>query len=213
MYIHFVFIGEGTSDDGLLNHIENLCIEAGASEVTGTCPDFRRLGESIGHSVESKLKAALKLEPQANLFLVHRDADNRSPQTRHNEISQAVAAINCKKRVISIVPTQETEAWLLLDEDSIRRTVGRPNGSVALNLPNPTQVENISKPKEKLRYALEMAAEVRGRRLDRVRKDFSRYRRALLQDLPTSGAIENVPSWLRFRDEIRVAVTGLRLTN
>src|SRR5437879_761987 len=90
--VHFVFIGEGSSDDGLIPHLRNLCIELGADEVTGVPLDFQRLDDHIGSTVESKLRAALQLEPNANLYYLHRDADSRDPQPRYNEISAAVAA-------------------------------------------------------------------------------------------------------------------------
>ena len=63
MRIHFVFISEGSSDEGLLSHLENLCIEGGAIEVTGIAPDFRRLPETIGRTVEEKVRATMLLEP------------------------------------------------------------------------------------------------------------------------------------------------------
>lgn len=210
MFVHFVFIGEGSSDEGIVPHLESLCIDAGATEVMGTTLDFRRLHNSIGHSVEAKLQVALALEPEANLFFVHRDADARSGSARHEEISSAAIACGCAKPVVCVVPVQETEAWLLLDEVAIRRAVGRPRGTVRLGLPRPNAVERLARPKEKLQKVLELASESTGRRLERVRQDFSLHRRALLQDLPVTGALEYVSSWQRLRDDVRTVLrTGL----
>ena len=203
MFVHFVFIGEGSSDDGMIPHLENLCIDAGATEVTGVAPDFRRLPDSIGHSVEAKLRAALALEPEANLVFVHRDADRRSAQSRYAEIAAAAAAFGGDKAVVCVVPVQETEAWLLLDEAAIRRAVGRPQSSVDLALPRPTAVERMARPKERLQQVLERASQARGRRLERIRQDFPLHRRALLQGLPIAGSIEYVASWCRLRDDVR----------
>jgi hypothetical protein len=55
MQIHFVLIGEGRSDEGLLSHIERVLITAGATEVTGTAPDFGAIPRHDGHTVASKL--------------------------------------------------------------------------------------------------------------------------------------------------------------
>lgn len=202
MLVHFLFIGEGTSDDGLIPHLESLCIEAGAEEATGVAPDFRRLQGAVGRSVGEKLRAALRLEPEANLVFVHRDADGRDAAQRYNEIARAVADCDCKVPVVSVVPVQETEAWLLLDESAIRRAVGKPRGTVDLNLPLPLAIERVANPKERLKQALERASEAAGRRLDRVRQSFPFHRRTLLQDLPTLGEIENIPSWNKLKMDL-----------
>lgn len=208
MIVHFVFIGEGSSDEGMIPHLESLCIEAGATEVTGVAPDFRRLPGSVGHGVEAKLRAALSLEPEANLVFVHRDADGRVGSARYIEIDAAVTACDCEQPVVCVVPIQETEAWLLLDEMAIRRAVGRPRGRVLLGLPAPDAVERMARPKERLREVLELASEATGRRLERVRDDFPLHRRALLQDLPTTGPLEQVPSWQQLRNDLRSALGG-----
>jgi hypothetical protein len=207
MLVHFVFIGEGSSDDGVIPHLESLCIDAGASEVTGVAPDFRRLPGSVGHTVEAKLRAALALEPEANLVFIHRDADARSGSSRYTEIAAAVTECGCDQPVVCVVPVQETEAWLLLDEMSIRRAVGRPRGIAKLSLPKPTALERLARPKERLQQVLEHASEATGRRLERIRQDFPVHRRALLQDLPTKGPLEQVPSWLRLRNDLRSALS------
>lgn len=207
--VHFVFIGEGSSDDGIIPHLENLCIDAGADEVTGVAPDFRRLPEAVGHSVEAKLVAALALEPEANLVFVHRDSDARTGTARYTEIEAAITACGCDRQVVCVVPIQETEAWLLLDEMAIRRAVGRPRSTVQLGLPQPNAVQQVASPKERLQNALKLASEATGRRLDRIRRDFPQHRRALLQDLSITGPLEHVPSWLRLRDDLRDAVRNL----
>jgi hypothetical protein len=206
MQVHFVFIGEGSSDEGMLPHLESLCIDAGATEVTGVAPDFSRLPSSIGRTVEAKLRAALTLEPEANLFFVHRDADARAGAHRYAEVDVAVKACACDRTLVCVVPVQETEAWLLLDEAAIRRAVGRPRGTVRLALPRPEAIERLADPKKELKKVLERASEATGRRLDRVRQDFPLYRRALLQTLPITGPLERVPSWQRLRDDLRNAL-------
>lgn len=209
MTIHFVFIGEGSSDEGLMPHLANLCIDAGATEVTWAELDFRRLPGSLGHTVEAKINAALVYEPNANLIFVHRDADARCGSDRHREIASAAAACGCARLLVGVVPVQETEAWLLLDEGAIRQVVGRPRGAAPLGLPSPRAVERLARPKERLKAILETASEASGRRLDRVRRDFPVHRRALLQDLPITGPIEQVPSWQRLRDDLRDAIVRI----
>lgn len=209
MRIHFVLIGEGSSDDGLIPHLENLCIECGAEEVTGVAPDLRRLPDPVGHSVADKLRVILRLEPAANLIFIHRDADSRDAQLRYAEIAQAVQVCNMAKEWVAIVPVQETEAWLLLDESAIKQVAGRPTSPVNLRLPSAATIESIANPKEVLQQALIISAGATGRRLERLRADFGHHRRLLLQWLPSAGPLTQVPAWMRMRADLVQALENL----
>lgn len=210
MRIHFVLVGEGPSDDGLIPHLENLCIELGAAEVTGVAPDFQRLERPIRRTVVDKLQAARQLEPTANLFFVHRDADSRNPLPRYTEIRTAANNCSLESSWVAVVPVQETEAWLLLDEAAIRAVAGRPRGRNPLSLPRPHEVEEVSHPKERLKEVLIAASELSGRRLAKFRKDFSNHRRLLLQRMAVGGALSEVNSWVRLRTELEEAILGLQ---
>jgi len=208
--IHFGFVGEGTSDDGLIPHLENLCIALGADEVTGTAIDFQRLDKRVGHTVKGKLTAALQLEPNANLWFIHRDADSRDPQVRYDEISAAAIECELSREWVAIVPVQETGAWLLLDESAIRTVAARPRGRTPpLNLPPPRQAEDKANPKEFLQETLVRAANVKGRKLRNFRADFSVHRKLLLQGLPTDGYLNEVESWKRMRTELEAVIERL----
>jgi hypothetical protein len=204
--IHFVLVAEGASDDGLIPHLENLCVELGATEVTGTAIDYLRLGTPVRRTVESKLRAASQLEPGANLFFIHRDSDDRDPRPRLLEIAHAVAACGLSKAWIPLVPVQETEAWILLDEGAIRAVAGRPHGRFALDLPRAGRVELLAHPKERLREALILASELTGRRLEKFRRDFPNHRRLLLQRLPVGGPLLEVAAWVGFRDRLAESI-------
>lgn len=206
MRIHFVLIGEGVSDDGLVPHLENLCIDLGADEVTGIAIDFRRLDQPVGHSVDAKLSAAVQLEPEANLFFIHRDADDPDPGPRYTEISHAVGVVGLSAQWVGLVPVQETEAWLLLDESAIRMVARRPRGTNDLNLPTPRLVESVARPKERLQGALVAASELSGRKLAKFRRDFPEHRRILLQRLPIRGLLASVPSWRRLEMDLRASL-------
>jgi hypothetical protein len=202
MRVHFVLIGEGSSDEALVPHLQRLCVECGADEATGVAPDFSRVRAAVKNTVADKLRAALLLEPEATLYFIHRDADVPLPDARRMELASAVAAAALHRPWVALVPVQETEAWLLLDEAAIRQVAGNPRGRRDLRLPRPSEVENVSRPKERLQEALIIASETTGRRLENFKKDFARHRRLLLQRLPTSGALREVPAWQRLRAEL-----------
>ena len=204
--LQFIFIGEGASDSGLVPHLEKLCIELGADDVTGTAVDYQRLGSNVARTVDAKLRAVMILEPNVNLIFVHRDADSLDFTPRYEEIKKAIETNNSLQECVAVIPVQETEAWILLDESAIRSIAGRPTGRVPLNLPRPAQVESVTGPKERLREALIRASELTGRRRDRFQKQFSSHRQLLLERLPTGGPLLAVESWLRLKADLSAAI-------
>ncbi len=207
--ILFLFVGEGPSDTALVPHLEELCILCGAAEAAGVAPDLGSLPQKPARTVKSKLRAALKLEPSANLIFVHRDADSIDPDPRYREISRAEAGFELKGRVIPVVPVQETEAWLLLDETEIRRVADNPNGRVELDLPSASRAEGIANPKERLFRALETASELRGRRRARFKKSLSWRRRLLLERLSPAGPVTQLSAWQRLKETLTQTILGM----
>jgi hypothetical protein len=55
---------------------------------------------------------------------------------------------------VAVVPIQETEAWVLLNEEAILTLVSNSKRRMRLNLPSPKQVERIANPKERLKEVL-----------------------------------------------------------
>jgi hypothetical protein len=208
MRVHFVLVCEGRSDEGLVPHIERLLITEGVSEVTGTAPDFGMIPHQ-GRTVFDKLRTAIQLEASANLIIIHRDADIRDPEPRYREIALAVERLRLETPWVAIVPVQETEAWLLLDETAIRSVAGNPNGRVELALPPPARAERIVNPKEFLENTLVVASELTGRRVVRFRNSLAAKRKQLLEQLPVGGRLERVESWMRFRRELAAVVSRL----
>jgi hypothetical protein len=209
MNIRFVLISEGTSDDGLIPHLESLCMEAGADEVSGFAPDLSML-KKVGHSLADKIPTILKLEPHANLLFLHRDADARDSSQRHDEIRQVASSCEVTQKWVAVVPVQETEAWLLLDETAIRAVAGKPNGRAPLNLPRPAHLENVATPKEVLKNKLTIASELTGRRHKIFKADYPSQRRRLLNKLPIGGLLLDVPSWISLKSATEAAIRHLR---
>ena len=209
MTLRVLLVCEGTSDAGLLSHIQELLLQNGASDpVTEAW--------TRGRSLAQRIENGLARFGECDLLMIHRDADsqqetvNAGPEKRYEEVELAINGAGYTGPWIGVVPVQETESWLLLDESAIREVVGNPRSSVPLHLPSPSRVEEISDPKQALQIALEVASERSGRRLARIRRDFPHHRRILLGSLPASGLLEQVPSWCRFRDETAAALNGIQ---
>lgn len=209
MRVHFVLVCEGPSDGALVPHLRTLLVQCGAREATGTAPDFGRLRRRVPKNIGQRVRLALELEQQADLLFVHRDADSVDPGPRYAEISEGMTQAGYASAWIGVVPVQETEAWLLLDESGIRRVSGRPRGRVVLGLPPPNRIEETRDPKGRLLAAIVSASETSGRRRDRLRRRLPALRTQLVRELKPGGPLESVPSWVRLRADTQHYVNGL----
>ncbi len=209
--IRFLLVGEGSFDRGLVDHLERCCVLAGADEASGVAPDLSRLPRQVGQTVAAKLEAALKLEPSVDFVFLHRDADSRDSRPRHEEILRAVEGISVDLRYVAVVPVQETEAWLLLDEGEIRTVAENPNGSVHLNVPTLHTVENIADPKAYLDEAILNASEQSGRHQDRIRKRLSQKKTLLIRRLDAEGPVSRVPAWIKMFSDLKSLIEELKL--
>ena len=207
--VRFLFIGEGTTDDELVGHLERCCVLAGADEANGVAPDFSRLPHHIGRTVAAKLEAALTLEPNVDFVFVHRDADSRDPQPRHDEIHRAVREVSDGVRYVAVVPVQETEAWLMLDEGEVRSVAENPRGRVPLGLPTPSAAENVADPKAQLRDTILVASEQTGRRRERLSRMYAQKRKLLIRRLDPAGPVRGSPSWIRMFSDLRHLISEM----
>ncbi|MEH0443613.1 DUF4276 family protein [Streptomyces sp. B21-102] len=205
MTLRILFTGEGTSDDGLVPHIEAVAASSGKA-VSITSPDFGRLGFTSCHAVPEKLREVRKFGDDYDLIIVHRDADGTSGDDRREEVAKAVAAEWPGHPHIAVVPVRMLEAWLLLDEASIRQVAENPNGRMKLNLPTGVAAEKVVDPKKLLKDTLAAASGCTGRRLAGFQKRFPHHRHKLLERLDPYGPVSQLPSWQTFMDDLKAAI-------
>jgi hypothetical protein len=199
--VSFAFLREGTSDDGLIPHLRELVVRAGAHEAGGASRDYRG-------SVQDKLSELLSEKSPLDLIFVHRDADAPDPSSRRAEIQAAVRATKCSIPCIPVVPVQELEAWLLVSEAEIREVAGRPSGRKPLNLPALKHLEEHTDPKSTLKRVLLDAAEHRGRHKARESKRFETRRRTLLDRLDLDGPVTRLPAWQQLVRDINETIAS-----
>ena len=202
MVIQFLLVCEGSLDTGLAQHIEELLAQYGASQVDG-------MASYSGRLLSDKVVQGLELAGAVDLLFVHRDADDAGANARFGEIETAVRDSGYAGIWVGLVPVRMTEAWLILDDGAIRRTVRNPRGVTPLNLPTPREAERRADPKTILETVLLDASETRGRRRREIREDLPNLRRQLLRNLPVSGPLEELESWARFRDDTVAALQAL----
>ena len=207
MLIRFILVAEGGAEGELVPHLRRICVAAGADEALGSFPDLRLLAP--GNRVEDKLDAVLALNPDVDLVFVHRDAEGRDATPVRDHVRAALNAIGRGGDGVQVVPVQEFEAWLLVDEQAIRSVVGKPDGRLPLGLPSLGSIERTARPKEFLQRALATASESSGRRLKAVKRDFNDHRRILAQRLDPDGPIMGLPSWRQLVVDTTAAVGTL----
>lgn len=205
-----VLIAEGKADRALTNVLERLCHKYGYSEIAVEWIWDHLALYGGGKDLVSKLKTLELFENNFGInfeiVFVHRDADQVGLDSRLAEIGRAVEALSLRTvGYVSVVPVQETEAWLLADADAIRRTVGCSK-SVTLDIPSSDRIESLKDPKSKLRDVLTQAR--RAQRRTQSNKDiddrsFGRYRRELLETLDINGPVSSLPAWQRLEADIK----------
>ena len=205
--VSFAFLCEGSSDTGLIAHLETLLVDFGAQEATGM-PDTRK------GTIPARLRQLLTegTGTGIDMVFIHRDSDGPDRDGREREIRRGVEESGFPHPFIPVIPVQETEAWLLLDEQAIRDVVAS-QGKQPLRLPKPNAIEGTRNPKEILQKALLAASETSGRRLKKEKNSFSRHRRVLMQRLDPFGAVRNLPSWQCLERDIKRALEQLENQN
>ena len=185
-FFNFTLLSDGSSDKTLIPHLTWLLKQNGVTKpIVSDWADLSRLRERPSGLTE-KIKRSLELY-YCNVLFIHRDAEREPPSNRRNEIIEALANLNqnlSKPSFVCVIPVRMSEAWLLFDENAIRRASGNPDGKVIINLPRLRNVENLPDPKELLFSALRIASEHSGRKLKELNRDMPllRYRVSELID-------------------------------
>lgn len=202
MVFNGLFVAEGTSDMPLSALAEDLFGERGV-RLRLTSPDFNQLRTKVDRDVRSRVEAGITLMGRTpDVVVVHRDADNVGAETRRREITEALGRIDPDLVFCPVIPVRMTEAWLLLDEPTIRQVAGNPRGRNDLRLPSVREVERVTDPKQRLHECLLAASAATGRRRERNATRFANHRRQLLKRIDRHGPVTRLPSWQQLVDDV-----------
>jgi hypothetical protein len=163
-HIQFTLFAEGTTDRALLAILDWLIRETHRPETIGR--EFLAKSELCEQSMAGRIKTAVEIFP-CDILFVHRDADNQDSEMRHREIGDAISELaegGFDIPHVRVVPIRMTEAWLLFDEQAIRRAAANPNGTQDLQIPKMKHLEALPDPKSRLHAALRDASGKLGRR-------------------------------------------------
>ncbi|PPK95932.1 uncharacterized protein DUF4276 [Kineococcus xinjiangensis] len=204
------FAAEGSSDAPLAEIVTRLFLDRGV-RLRISAPDFTLLGERVGRDVASRVRAGCRLmQGRPDVIILHRDTDTADVAARQEEMRQALDACQLESHLVPVIPMRMTEAWLLLDEEAIRRAAGNPAGREPLHLPSAAEVERRADPKALLREVLLAASGERGRRRERVAKRFEQQRRLLLENLDCEGPVTRLSAWQQMLEGIDRVASDLR---
>jgi hypothetical protein len=147
-----------------------------------------------------KVHAAVRDFPCDVLF-VHRDAERESLHVRLQEIENALGTF-AKSLFIPVVPVRMTEAWLLIDEQAIRRAADNPNGKVTVAMPRLGDLEALPDPKLTLYTLLKAASEKRGRRLQQfgTMQSLTARRARVANLIADFTPLRRLPAFAAFRE-------------
>jgi hypothetical protein len=198
----YTLAADGGSDRVLIPIITWSLKQRSTLPVVEQWADFSRIPRP--KNAEERLKTAFELYPCDVLF-VHRDAEGQSPDSRREEIADAL--VRTAIRYIPVVPVRMTEAWLLADEQAIRTAAGNPNGTQDLNLPDVRKLEDLPDPKQVLHEALTRASGLNTRR----RSQLSVHQRVHLipNYIDDYSRLNVLPAFRTLQRDIRTAIETL----
>jgi hypothetical protein len=163
-------LSDGPTDQALLPVVRWTLQQHSTAVFEQNWADLRRWPRRP-EKLAGKVDAALDLYP-CDLLVVHRDAEREPAENRLREIAEATRGRLMP--VVCAVPVRMTEAWLLFDEQAIRRAAGCPNGTTPLDLPPLKNAESVPDPKALLHQVLRVASDLSGRRRKQLRPDIRR---------------------------------------
>jgi hypothetical protein len=185
----FALLADGTSDRVLIPVIR-WCIRQLDPDVVLLPPHFKHRGSDDIREAVDRLIATYR----PSLVFVHRDAERLDHSSRKREIPTMAG-------VVPVVPVRMTEAWLLTDEQAIRRASGNPNGRVPLDVPPLARLESLPDPKLELHRLLRVASELKGRRLRRLDESSAVHR--IAETTEDFSPLRNLSAFADLEAELR----------
>lgn len=145
------------------------------------------------------------------VFCIHVDSDSNNDEnvftTRMRPLSERINAEEREicKNIVPVVPVQMIESWMLADKQLLKEEIGTMMSDAELGINK--HPEWVTDPKKIIEDAIRIAREgmVRRRRRDLTISE-------LYQPLGQKIAIENLdklPSYMKFKDAVRVAYRAL----
>jgi hypothetical protein len=203
--IDFVLTSDGGSDKTLLPTLKWLLRRTFIQiPINGEWADLSRF-RYVPQSLAERIFITIEVYHPDILF-IHRDSEAQDPNLRYEEISRAITAIQQKGRHLAIpyicaVPIRMTEAWLLFDEQAIRKAAGNPRGRTPIELPPISRLEGIPDPKTILFSNLISASELTGRKKKRF--DLKKCRYLVAENIVDYSPLFALSAFRRLHEDVK----------
>ncbi len=201
MPLRYTLVTDGSSDRSLLPVIDWICRQY-YQGILGSQWFDPRLFAPPSLSLKNRVIKSLELYPCDVLF-IHRDAERENIDRRYAEIAQATADLKDEIHYVPfvcVVPVRMTEAWLLFNEDAIRKASGNPNGTMDLGLPQLNLVDQHPDPKKMLFRAIKTASGRSRRRLKKL--NLSQCRHYVAEFICDYSPLRTLQAFKRLEDDI-----------
>jgi len=209
--LHYTLLSDGSSDQALMpvltwllhQHLPNCPVQP-------RWADLRRLPD-CPRRLHDRIRTTADLYNPCNLLFVHRDAETIPLDQRCAEIHDAIGRAwpdGSTLPAIAVVPVRMMEAWLLFSETAIREAAGNPNGTVALNMPRPADLEDIPRPKDVLHDLVLAATNLPPRR--RKRFDVNKAVRRIPEYIDDFSPLRNLTAFSTLEDCLVQAIIDRR---
>lgn len=200
----YTLVADGPSDRSLLPIIDWVLAGLGLTVgIAGQMADFRYLTTPPSGLV-ARIRLAFTQYP-CDLLFIHRDAEAERMEIRAEEIRAASEAATVLTYV-PVIPVRMTEAWLLIDENAIRRSADNPSGTNPLPLPAIGTLEATQDPKRALHECLLVACDLGRRQRDQFQRRIGERVQRVAFLINDFGPLERLPAFRTFRDATHSAV-------
>jgi hypothetical protein len=205
--LRFTLLSDGGSDRALIPILRWALIEnAVQCSIQPSWADLRHLRKPA-RGLANRIAAALEYWP-CDLLFIHRDAEGDEPQSRRQEIDNAVQEVFAQgrnlPRAVFVVPVRMLEAWFLTDLDAIREAAGNPGGSQQLEIPNVQSIETLPDPKNLLYELLRDASGLSGRRRRKMQVNHAVHR--IGQVKSEFNALRALNAFRRMEEDLRQVI-------
>lgn len=210
--LNYTLLTDGSSDKALIPILNWLLYQLVPNyAIQGNYADLRLLHRPP-KALSDRIVKTIDLFP-CQIIFIHRDAENKSREDRYAEINAAMEKAQQAKNIISlhvpVIPVRMTEAWLLIDESSIRRVAGNPHGRISLDMPMINSLETLPDPKETLYDLLRRASDCSGRRLKSFNRKIGSCVHRLADSILDFTPLYNLSAFKQFEEEIRTKLHSL----